>query len=69
MTDQLSRRGSLGVAAGTAAAALAAPRRARAQQRPNVLFILADDWATATLSCTAGPTTRRRCSIAWPRKA
>jgi arylsulfatase A-like enzyme len=55
MTDQLSRRDFLGVAAGTAAAALAAPRSAHAQARPNVLFILADDMGYGDLSCYGRP--------------
>ena len=55
MTDQLSRRDFLGVAAGTAAAALAAPRAAHAQGQPNVLFILADDLGYGDLSCYGRP--------------
>jgi hypothetical protein len=55
MTDQLSRRDFLGVAAGAAAAALTNTSPARAQGRPNVLFILADDMGYGDLSCYGRP--------------
>ena len=55
MIDRWSRRDLLKGAAGTAATALAIPRVVRAQDRPNVLFILADDLGYGDLSCYGRP--------------
>jgi arylsulfatase A-like enzyme len=57
MTQRVTRRQFLRRAVATSAAlgALAAERRTAAQERPNVLFILADDLGYGDLSCYGRP--------------
>jgi arylsulfatase A-like enzyme len=55
LIDNVTRRDFIGAVGTTAAISALAPRAASTQERPNVLFILADDLGYGDLSCYGRP--------------
>ena len=70
MPRRLDRRSFIETVVGTSAlVGSGAAAQSIATKRPNILFILADDLGYGDLSATGAPTTARRSSTGWPRKA
>jgi hypothetical protein len=69
MTSKLNRREFVGAAVATAAAAAGIDTAVRAADRPNVLFILADDLGYGDLSCYGRPDYETPVLDRWLRRA